>query len=95
MAGCPKSSRLSWGEHHRVVPAGRRAGARAYGLLYIYDDEDTTGLDNEFQVFRMVRGQVSMQKDPFLSPFMPTLEDPLHTADQAFEWQPRPWRQSV
>ena len=36
-----------------------------------------------------------MQKDPFLSPFMPTLEDPLHTADQAFEWQPRPWRQSV
>lgn len=43
----------------------------SYGLLYIRDDEDTEGIDNEFQVYVLSRGQVSIEKDNFLSPFVP------------------------
>jgi hypothetical protein len=53
-----------------------------YGLLYIWDDEDTqrTGSDysNCFRVWRLVRGQVTEENDPFLSPCIPTIELPLN-----------------
>lgn len=51
----------------------------AYGLLYVYDDEDTNRggtLDNEFRVWRLARGQFGEYADPFLSPFIPTVEPP-------------------
>src|SRR5262245_59686948 len=44
----------------------------AYGMLYVHDWESNT-LDNEFQVFRMARGQVQEFADPFLSPRVPTI----------------------
>lgn len=47
----------------------------SYGLLYVKDDEDTKGLDNEFIVYTLVRGNLSIQKDMFLSPFIPIVED--------------------
>ena len=47
----------------------------SYGLLYIYDDEDLRGEDNEFQVYVLAKGQIQKRKDPFLSPFIPTVED--------------------
>ena len=47
----------------------------SYGLLYVYDDEDQDGWNNEYQVFRMVRGQVTRERDPFLSPVVGYLED--------------------
>lgn len=47
----------------------------SYGLLYVKDDEDTKGLDNEFIVYTLVRGNLSIQKDTFLSPFIPIVED--------------------
>lgn len=53
---------------------GNIAGG-SYGLLYIRDDEDISGKDNEFQVFALVRGKLKGYKDPFLSPVVPILED--------------------
>ncbi len=49
----------------------------SYGLLYIYDDEDhDRGADheNEFRVWRLVRGRLEEKSDPFLSPYIPTVE---------------------
>lgn len=48
----------------------------SYGLLYVRDDEDMENLDNEFQVLRMARGAISEVKDQYLSPCIPTIEDP-------------------
>lgn len=47
----------------------------SYGLIYLYNDEDTHGKENMFQVFSMVRGVVDEKRDPFLSPIIPTLEN--------------------
>jgi len=47
----------------------------SYGLLYVRDDEDIAGLDNEFVVHVLVRGNFTIQKDTFLSPFIPVVED--------------------
>lgn len=49
---------------------------KAYGLLYIWDDEDPNGLTNEFQVFVLLRGGLHERRDPFLSPCIPVLDDP-------------------
>ncbi|MBN2910861.1 hypothetical protein JQC72_15280 [Polycladomyces sp. WAk] len=49
---------------------------RAYGLLYVWDDEDPNGLANEFQVFVLMRGKIHERRDPFLSPCIPLLDDP-------------------
>lgn len=52
----------------------------SYGLLYVHDDEDNgrTGHDysNCFRVWRLARGHLSEQDDPFLSPCIPTIERP-------------------
>jgi hypothetical protein len=47
---------------------------KSYGLLYVLDDEDGDH-DNEFGVWRLARGQLSEQADPFLSPRIPIIED--------------------
>jgi len=49
----------------------------AYGLLYVLDDEDNRGPEhaNSFHVWRLVRGVLSEHQDPFLSPFVPIVED--------------------
>lgn len=47
----------------------------SYGLLYVRDDEDTNGHDNEFQVYVLARGKVTRQQDSFLSPCIPVIED--------------------
>jgi hypothetical protein len=46
----------------------------SYGLLYLRDDEDMTGLSNAFQVFVLAKGAFDPRQDPFLSPFCPTVE---------------------
>lgn len=51
----------------------------SYGLLYVHDDEDhDRGADheNEFRVWRMARGRLEELADPFLSPYIPTVELP-------------------
>ena len=54
----------------------------SYGLLYVLDDEDYQDGDyqNEFRVWRLVRGALEERSDPFLSPFIPTVEDPYDPA---------------
>lgn len=47
----------------------------SYGLIYLHDDEDNSGKENQFQVFVLARGIVKQSNDPFLSPIIPTLED--------------------
>jgi hypothetical protein len=47
----------------------------SYGLVYMHDDEDKNGMDNAFRVFVLTRGVLREEKDPFLSPYFPTLED--------------------
>ncbi|ASV05341.1 Imm7 family immunity protein [Leptospira interrogans] len=55
----------------------------SYGLLYIHDDEDDKDeIDhsNEFVVWKLARGHLNQEKDPFLSPCISSIEnsfDPL------------------
>jgi len=49
--------------------------AGSYGLIYLYDDEDTQGRENQFQVFLLAKGNVEEREDSFLSPVIPTIED--------------------
>lgn len=47
----------------------------SYGLLYTRDDENLEGYDNEFRVQVLARGQLQEQRDAFLSPCVPVIED--------------------
>jgi hypothetical protein len=48
----------------------------AYGMLYLRDTDDNPNHLNEFKVWRLARGNVQPFNDPFLSPCVPTIEDP-------------------
>jgi hypothetical protein len=51
----------------------------AYGLLYVRDDEDCNRGDNfanVFRVWRLARSELVEVNDLFLSPCVPTVEDP-------------------
>jgi hypothetical protein len=66
------------GEGQSVIDAFHRVGQVApgsYGVLYMLDDEDPSGKNNEFQVLVMRRGHVTQQSDAFLSPCIPVIED--------------------
>lgn len=47
----------------------------SYGLIYLYNDEDMNGKENQFQVFSLARGVIKENPDPFLSPIIPMIED--------------------
>lgn len=47
----------------------------SYGLIYLYDDGDLNGKENQFQVFSLARGIIREHTDSFLSPIIPTIED--------------------
>lgn len=47
----------------------------SYGLLYTLDDEHPS-FANEFRVHVLARGTLTERADPFLSPFVPVVEDP-------------------
>lgn len=56
----------------------KRVGTLAkgsYGLIYFWDDEDSHGKDNTFQVWVLARGNICIKDDMFLSPAIPTIED--------------------
>ncbi|MCP4526171.1 MAG: hypothetical protein GY833_09705 [Aestuariibacter sp.] len=40
----------------------------SYGVLYVYDDEDKEGTNDEFQVFRIAKGKCSVEQDKLFSP---------------------------
>jgi hypothetical protein len=54
----------------------------SYGVLFIWNDEDKNGYDNEFRVFVLARGKVVENIDPFLSPCVPMIEDPYVETDE-------------
>jgi hypothetical protein len=47
----------------------------SYGLLYIHNDESEAH-GNKFRVWRLARGHFEELDDPFLSPYIPTVEPP-------------------
>jgi hypothetical protein len=47
----------------------------SYGVLSLRDDEDQSLL-NAFEVYVLRRSALTSQAGPFLSPFVPLLEDP-------------------
>jgi immunity protein 7 of polymorphic toxin system len=51
-----------------------RVAPGSYGLLYIYDDEHPDH-HNEFRAYVLARGAFTEHDDPFLSPYIPTIED--------------------
>src|SRR5262249_28929453 len=52
-----------------------RVAPGSYGLLYTLDDEQPAH-NNAFRVYVLARGALTEQADPFLSPFVPVVEDP-------------------
>ncbi|MDE7225120.1 MAG: immunity 7 family protein [Acetatifactor sp.] len=61
----------------RLIPFYEMVGRIAegsYGLLYIHNDEDSRHY-NDFVVYRLARGKVTVLQDEFLSPLIPTVED--------------------
>ncbi len=56
----------------------------SYGLLYYHDDEHPTEW-NDFRVLRVARGIVSTHPDAFLSPAIPTIEQPYVFPDEPHE----------
>ena len=52
----------------------------SYGLVYVHDDEvDDLAARNRFQVWVLARGRLYYREDPFLSPYVPTVEDSYQT----------------
>lgn len=47
----------------------------SYGILTCHDDEDQNGLENEFQIFLLKKGNFVRSKDALLSPYFPTVEE--------------------
>jgi immunity protein 7 of polymorphic toxin system len=48
----------------------------SFGLIYVWDDEDSRGFGNEFRVWRLARGEVQELKDVYLSPCVPVIDEP-------------------
>ncbi|MBX4150612.1 Imm7 family immunity protein [Paenibacillus sp. FSL W7-1279] len=62
---------------HNPIEVLRKIGELApgsYGVLYIRDSDDAE-LFNEFKVYTLIRGEIMEHNDPFLSPFIPKIED--------------------
>lgn len=47
----------------------------SYGLLYVWDDEDWEN-DNRFRVWKIAKGRIIEAEDSFLSPCIPTIDEP-------------------
>ncbi|MGG1516177.1 Imm7 family immunity protein [Paenibacillus oryzisoli] len=50
----------------------------SYGLLFVQNDEDFNGADdnsNNFVVWKLARGKLTQEKDNYLSPYIPVVED--------------------
>ncbi|MDP8099334.1 Imm7 family immunity protein [Pasteurella atlantica] len=47
----------------------------SYGVIYFFDDEDTEGYNNQFQIFSIKKGKLSLEADKLLSPFFEELEN--------------------
>lgn len=46
----------------------------SYGILFFKDDENKE-YNNEFQIFKLLRGEVKFERDKYLSPCNPLIEE--------------------
>jgi Immunity protein 7 len=77
VAGSPNHAGRHREELGELMASVGRVAPGSYGLLYFHDDEDPDPeRRNAFRVLRLARGRVSEHPDPFLSPVVPTIEDP-------------------
>lgn len=47
----------------------------SYGLLYIHDDEDKSGKDDMFRVWKITKGQLIIEDDKLLSPCSEVIDE--------------------
>ena len=64
------------GELHEFFNRVAQVAPGSYGLLFVRDDEDPNGSSNQFRVWVLARGKFIEREDVYLSPFVPTAEDP-------------------
>ncbi|MET9491317.1 Imm7 family immunity protein [Nocardia sp. NPDC006630] len=75
IAGCSNHKGSQGDQVIEVFAEIGRVAPGSYGILYVRDDEDSSGRENEFQVTVMRRGAVSSWRDELLSPCIPVIED--------------------
>ena len=75
LAGCSNRKPINEDNPVEFFEYIARLTPGSYGILYVMDDEDTDGFDNEFRVYVLSRGRVLEKKDVYLSPFIPIVED--------------------
>jgi Immunity protein 7 len=73
-AGCANHRSLEVDETFDLIRHIANKAPGSYGLLYIWDDEDAKN-ENAFRVWKLAKGILSEEADPFLSPCLPTIED--------------------
>lgn len=56
--------------YHKIIHIAKGS----YGIIYLWDDEDFNGKDNEFQLFIIKKGKMYEEKDRYLSPCIPIIE---------------------
>jgi hypothetical protein len=73
-AGCPNHRSLEVDDTFELIRQIAGMAPGSYGLLYVWDDEDSKN-ENAFRVWKLAKGILSEETDPFLSPCLPTIED--------------------
>ncbi len=75
VCGCSNHKDSRWAEVLDLYQWISKNAVGSYGLLHFFDDEDNDGLNNQFQVYVLKKGNLIKVVDPFLSPFISELED--------------------
>lgn len=73
--GASNHKRSPWYEILELLEWLAQNSIGSYGLLYLQDNEDKDGFDNQFQVYVLKKGILTKQNDPFLSPCIPEVEE--------------------
>lgn len=74
IAGCTNHRREEIDDVFELFKYVGKIASGSYGLLYIRDNEDQNGFDNEFQVFALRKGLLTQHKDKILSPCIPIID---------------------
>ena len=61
----------------RVIQELAARAPGSYGTIHYHDDDPDHPFTNEFRVIALARGRLVEHPDPFLSPVIPTIEDPV------------------
>ena len=64
-----------WKEVTDLVELVARIAPGSFGILHVHNDEDETGLDNQFQAVVMKKGELQTHVEQKLSPVLGELEE--------------------